>query len=227
MCSLPRPSPSHDRWRKTYILFVTTYGYIRTSRAIQAGVPGMDPESQALRLRQAGVEPANIFRDIGVSGSIGTRERKGWHRLNEKLVGGDTLVVVRIDRVGRSWLDTTECMLVLRRIGVKIQSLDQSESWTALLELDPSDPMAYAGHMMLSFAAWVAHQERELGRQRTKDGLVKARDQGKRLGRPPALNERQTEKARRMVEARMSLRFVAGDLEISRDALRRALRESD
>jgi DNA-binding phage protein len=32
--------------------------------------------------------------------------------------------------------------------------------------------------------------------------------------------------ARRMVEARMSLRFVAGDLEISRDALRRALRES-
>ena len=31
--------------------------------------PGMDPESQALRLRQAGVEPANIYRDIGVSGS--------------------------------------------------------------------------------------------------------------------------------------------------------------
>ena len=44
--------------------------------------------------------------------------------------------------------------------------------------------------------------------------------------RSRALNERQTEKARRMVEARMSLRFVAGDLEISRDALRRALRES-
>ena len=38
--------------------------------------------------------------------------------------------------------------------------------------------------------------------------------------RSRALNER------RMVEARMSLRFVAGDLEISRDALRRALRES-
>ena len=184
----------------------------------------MDPESQALRLRQAGVEPANIHRDIGVSGSIGTRERKGWHRLNERLVVGDVLVVVRIDRVGRSWLDTTECMLALRRIGVKIKSLGQSESWTSLLELDPSDPMAYAGHMMLSFAARVAHQERELGRQRTKEGLSKARDQGKRLGRPPALTDRQVEEARRMVEAGMSLRFVAGELEVSRDALRRALK---
>ena len=44
--------------------------------------------------------------------------------------------------------------------------------------------------------------------------------------RSRALNERQTEQARRMVEARKSLRFVAGDLEVSRDALRRALRES-
>ena len=201
-----------------------TYGYIRTSRALQAGVPGMDPESQALRLRQAGVESAHIHRDIGVSGSTGTRERQGWHRLNERLVGGDTLVVVRIDRVGRNWLDTVECMLSLRRTGVKIISLDESESWTSLLELDPSDPMAYAGHMMLSFAAWVAHQERELGRQRTKDGLVNARAKGKRLGRPPALNERQTEKARRMVDSGMSIRFVAGELEVSRDALRRALK---
>ena len=110
---------------------------------------------------------------------------------------------------------------------MRIRSLDDSESWTKLLELDPSDPMAYAGHMMLSFAAWVAHQERELGRQRTKDGLARAKSQGKRVGRPPALNERQTEKARRMVEAGMSLRFVAGEMEVSRDALRRAFRETN
>ena len=202
---------------------MTTYGYIRTSRALQAGVPGMDPENQALRLRQAGVELVNIYRDVGVSGATGTRERQGWHRLNERLVGGDTLMVVRIDRVGRNWLDTVECMLALRRIGVKIKSLDRSESWTPLLELDPSDPMAYAGHMMLSFAAWVAHQERELGRQRTKEGLTKAKSQGKRLGRPPALTERQAERARRMVEAGRSLRFVAGEMEVSRDTVRRAL----
>ena len=70
----------------------------------------------------------------------------------------------------------------------------------------------------------MAHQERELGRQRTKERLSKARDQGKRLGRPPALNERQTEKVRRMVETGMSIRFVAGEMKVSRDALRRALK---
>ena len=53
---------------------------------------------------------------------------------------------------------------------------------TGLTVIDPNDSMAYAGHMMLSFAAWVAHQERELGRQRTKERLSKARDQGEATG---------------------------------------------
>ena len=56
------------------------YGYIRTSRRLQEGVPGMDPESQELQLRRAGVPWENLFRDIGVSGSTGTQERRGWHR---------------------------------------------------------------------------------------------------------------------------------------------------
>ena len=44
------------------------YGYIRTSRRLQEGVPGMDPESQELQLRRASVPWENLFRDIGVSG---------------------------------------------------------------------------------------------------------------------------------------------------------------
>ena len=62
------------------------YGYIRTSRRLQEGVPGMDPASQELQLRRAGVPLANIHRDVGVSG---TQERKAWDRLNGRLVGGD------------------------------------------------------------------------------------------------------------------------------------------
>ena len=77
------------------------YGYIRTSRRLQEGVPGMDPESQELQLRRAGVPWENLFRDVGVSGSTGTQERRGWHRLDARLAGGDTLVVVAIDRIGR------------------------------------------------------------------------------------------------------------------------------
>ena len=71
------------------------YGYIRTSRQLQEGVPGMDPASQELQLQRAGVPRDNIYRDVGVSGSTGTLQRQGWHRLNGRLAGGDTLVVVR------------------------------------------------------------------------------------------------------------------------------------
>ena len=38
----------------------------------------MDPASQELQLRRAGVPLANIHRDVGVSGSIGTQERRAW-----------------------------------------------------------------------------------------------------------------------------------------------------
>ena len=74
----------------------------------------MDPESQELQLRRAGVPWENLFRDIGVSGSTGTQERRGWHRLDNRLAGGDTLVVVAIDRIGRTWQDTVRSICALR-----------------------------------------------------------------------------------------------------------------
>ena len=61
----------------------------------------MDPFSQERRLREAGVPRDKVYRDIGVSGATGTDQRQGWHRLDGRLSGGDILVVVRIDRIGR------------------------------------------------------------------------------------------------------------------------------
>ena len=55
----------------------------------------MDPFSQELRFREAGVQRDNVYRDIGVSGATGTDQRHGWHRLDGRLSGGDILVVVR------------------------------------------------------------------------------------------------------------------------------------
>ena len=60
----------------------------------------MDPASQELQLRRAGVPLANIHRDVGVSGTTGTQGCQGWHQLDSRLAGGDTLVVVAIDRIG-------------------------------------------------------------------------------------------------------------------------------
>ena len=105
------------------------YGYIRTSRQLQEGAPGMDPASQELQLLGAGVPLDNIFRDVGISGTTGTQERRGWHRLNGRLAGRDTLVVVAIYRIGRRWPDTIRSICELRDLGVKIRSLTEAKAW--------------------------------------------------------------------------------------------------
>ena len=91
----------------------------------------MDPASQELQLRRAGVPLSNIHRDVGVSGTTGTQERQGWHHLAGRLAGGDTLVVVAIDRIGRTWQDTVRSICELRDRGVKVRSLSEAEAqWT-------------------------------------------------------------------------------------------------
>ena len=96
------------------------FGYIRTSRRFQERVPGMDPASQELQLRRAGVPLNCVHRDVGTTG---TQERRGWHRLNGRLADGDTLVVVAIDRIGRRWPDTIRSICELRDRGVMVRSL--------------------------------------------------------------------------------------------------------
>ena len=130
------------------------YGYIRTSQHLQEGPLGMAPASQELQLRRAGVPLENIFHDVGVSGSTGTQQRQGWHQLNGRLAGGDTLVVVVIDRIGRRWPDTIRSICELRNRGVKIRSLAETEAqWTHYLETDEGSPEAFFGQVLTMFAA--------------------------------------------------------------------------
>ena len=202
------------------------YGYIRTSRQLQEGVPGMDPESQVLQLRRAGVPWENLFRDVGVSGSTGTQERKGWHRLNARLAGGDTLVVVAIDRIGRTWQDTIRSICSLRDRRVKIRSLAEAQ-WTRYLEADEGSHESFFGQVLVMFAAWVADQELESIKRRTRDGLERARQQGKALGPPRKIGPGQLAAMRRMREGGASLRRIAGDFECSPSTVLRALRRDE
>ena len=200
------------------------FGYIRTSRQLQEGVPGMDPASQELQLRRAGVPLANIHRDVGVSGSTGTRERRAWHQLNAHLAGGDTLVVVAIDRIGRTWQDTIRSICELRDRGVKIRSLAEMEAqWTRYLEADEGSPEAFFGQVLVMFAAWVADQELQSVKRRTKEGLERAREQGKVLGPPRKFRPDQVETMRRMREGGASLRRIADDFECSASTVLRVM----
>ena len=185
----------------------------------------MDPESQELQLRRAGVPWENLFRDIGVSGSTGTQERRGWHRLDNRLAGGDTLVVAAIDRIGRTWQDTVRSICALRDRGVKIRSLAEAEAqWTRYLEADEGSPESFFGQILTMFAAWVADQELESIKRRTRDGLERARQQGEVLGPPRKVGPGQLAAMRRMREGGASLRMIAGDFECSPSTVLRALR---
>ena len=110
----------------------------------------MDPFSQKLRLREAGVQRGDVYRDIGVSGATGTDQRQDWHRLNGRLAGGDTLVVA----IGRRWPDTIRSICDLRDRRVKIRSLAEAETqWTRYLEANEGSPDAFFGQVLTMFAA--------------------------------------------------------------------------
>ena len=185
----------------------------------------MDPLSQELQLQRAGVPLNNIHRDVGVSGTTGTQERRGWHRLNGRLAGGDILVVVAIDRIGRRWPDTIKAICDLRDRGVKVRSLAEAEAqWTKYLEADEGSPESFFGQVLVMFAAWVADQELESIKRRTREGMERARQQGKTLGPPRKLRPGQVEAIRRMREGGASLRRIASDFECSASTVLRALR---
>ena len=184
----------------------------------------MDPASQQLQLQRAGVPLNNIHRDVGVSGTTGTQERRGWHRLSGRLAGGDTLVVVAIDRVSRRWPDTIRSICELRDRGVKIRSLAESEAqWTRYLEADDGSPEAFFSQVLTMFAAWVADQELESVKRRTREGLERARQNGKVLGPPRKFRPHQVETMRRMRDSGASLRKIAADFECSPNTVRRTL----
>ena len=171
---------------------MATYGYIRTSRVQLDGQPGMDPATQERQLLAAGVPPDNVHRDVGVSGSTGTTERKGWGRLEGRLAQGDTLVFVALDRIGRNSMSVIQTVLRLQHTGVKLQSLTASEmEWVKYLNAEPDSTDAFVGGIIAQVLVWKAAQEINTIKRRTLAGLAHARASGKRLGRPPKVDEHQ------------------------------------
>ena len=168
----------------------------------------------------------NIHRDVGVSGTTGTQVRQGWHQLDGRLAGGDTLVVVAIDRIGQRWPDTIKSICELRDRGVNVRSLaDAEKEWTRYLEAAPGTSEAFFGQVLTMFAAWVAAQEMESIKRRTREGLERARQQGKVLGPPRKIKDPQVAAMRRMRDEGTSLRRIATSFECSASTVLRVLRQ--
>ena len=142
-------------------------GYTRVSTASQ------DAQLQLDALVDSGVQKRDVFSDV-TSGSRTAIERPGMKRLMDYVEPGDTVVVWRIDRLGRSLIDVLNTVNLLRDKGVKIRSLS-----------DGIDPETTSGRLMLGMLATLAEYERELITERVNAGIAAAKQSGTRFGRPP------------------------------------------
>ena len=141
-------------------------GYTRVSTAAQ------DAQLQLDSLLSAGVQRRDTFSDV-TSGSRAAVDRPGMKKLLNYAEAGDTLVVWRVDRLGRSLIDVLNTVNVLQGRGVALRSLS-----------DGIDPATSTGRLMLNMLATLADYERELITERVNAGIAAAKANGTKFGRP-------------------------------------------
>ena len=199
------------------------YGYARISREVQ------DLTRQLKALTSAGVEPQNIFKDIGSGKDFNRIEYQ--KLVNQTLKGGDTLYITSIDRLGRDMkaiereyqtiTELRQCKLI--SIEEPFLSSTDNEVMNELLR-----------PILLKFLSWVAERERKemLNRQKqaylsmSKDhrGKLISNRTGKVIGRPkkyPDLTKAQRDKIEEWIRGERSCLSVAKELGISRTTLHR------
>lgn len=142
-------------------------GYARVSTGDQ------NLDLQLDELRDAGCE--KVYQEQ-ISGAADSRPKL--ERCLEELREGDTLVVWRLDRFGRSLKDLVSKMETLEERDVDFVSLTEG-----------IDTTTAQGRLTFHIFGALAEFERELARERTMAGLKAARERGNTGGRPPALSE--------------------------------------
>lgn len=143
-------------------------GYTRVSTS------GQDAQLQLNALVAAGVQKRDVFADV-TSGSKTAADRPGMKKLLAYAEPGDTVVVWRVDRLGRSLIDVLNTVNLLRDRNIQVKSVS-----------DGIDPATSTGRLMLNMLATLAEYERELIVERVTAGIAAARQNGTRFGRPPS-----------------------------------------
>jgi len=154
-------------------------------------------------LKKAGC--SKIFKDK-ISGA--KTERKGLDECLSQLQAGDTLMVWRIDRLGRSLKHLVEVVTDLKDRGVKFKSLMDGAI----------DTTSASGELIFNIFGCLAQFERRLIQERTKAGLVAARARGKLGGRKPiSSDDKKVVMAKKLnSDKTLSVLDICGMLKISR-----------
>ena len=176
-------------------------GYARVSTQDQ------NLELQREALLNAGCQ--KVFEDK-LSGARG--DRPGLSKIIELLRKGDTLVVWKLDRLGRSVKQLVDLVGELHKQGVQFKSLTDA--------IDTGTP---SGRFFFHIMASLAEMERELNVERTRAGLEIARQIGRKGGRKPKMTGSKIESAKKLLASGIPPRDVAKDLGVSIPTLYRWL----
>ena len=168
---------------------------------------------QDAALQHDALRAAGCFRSWTDTASGSLTERPELGAVMDALRPGDTLVVWRLDRLGRSLPHLIETVRGLAERGMGFRSLQEN--------IDTTTP---GGRLVFHVFGSLAEFERDLIRERTMAGLAAARRRGRVGGRPTVMTEAKTKQAARMVKAGTPLTEVADVLGVSRTTLYRHLK---
>ena len=196
---------SKHRLLYTFVMTSQRLGYGRVSTEDQ------NLEAQQDALKGAGADKVFIEKITGTKAS-----RPELDKLREQMRKGDTLVITRLDRLGRSTKDLLAISSELEEKGVELEVLEQN--------INTKTP---EGKLFFTMIAAMAEFEHSMMVARTKDGLAAARARGRLGGRKPKLTELQKKQVRKLYEERKeTVREIAAGFNITPPTVYRALEET-
>ena len=146
------------------------FGYARVSTSQQS----LDTQLKALR--EAGVRESRIFSDKATGSNL---NRSGLELLRLKVEEGDTILIKKLDRLGRNTEDMITLIKEFDAMGVSIQFLDDGISTEGTM-----------GKMVVTILSAVADAERQRILERTNEGRLEAKAKGVRFGRKPSVDRK-------------------------------------
>lgn len=178
-----------------------TFAYARVSTVEQL------TENQREQITQAGysIEPRRFIEEK-ISGSVPASQRPGLQKLLDRLEEGDTLIVTKLDRIGRDSIDVQNTVKLFATRGIRL----------IVLQLGNLDLTSTAGELMVKVLAAVADFERDLIIERTQAGQARARAEGKHMGRPAKTTAEDRESICRLIAAGTSVSEIARTYGVSR-----------
>lgn len=144
---------------------------------------GQDPETQLMPLRRYAelreFTIAGVYVDVGISGAKSRRPQLDRLMADARKRHCDIVIVARFDRFGRSVTHLLGALEEFSKLGVDFVSMNES-----------MDTTTASGRLLFTVIGAVAEFEREIIRERVLMGVDRARKQGKQLGRPKRIVDR-------------------------------------